>query len=168
MTAVHQKIVQEIVRKYKKDSAVIGIRLLGSVGRGEERPDSDVDIEIILTKGNKWQWYKKRKYGVHIDFVMCSKKHLLYQLTKYPYLNYINLDKRILYDRTGILKKMKLEIKKYMITHPKVLKFWEENFKKMKAKKAKQQKPQNLIKLFDKAERLFSKKHTVTRDWFRG
>jgi predicted nucleotidyltransferase len=70
MAKIHKKIVNEIVEEQKKNSYVIAINLFGSVADGKERPDSDVDIEIIIDKGKEWTWIKKNKYGIHIDFVM--------------------------------------------------------------------------------------------------
>ncbi len=51
---IQQKIVKEIIKEQKTKPDVIAINVFGSVAKGEERPDSDVDIEIISTKYKKW------------------------------------------------------------------------------------------------------------------
>jgi predicted nucleotidyltransferase len=168
MVGAPQKIVQEIVQEYKDNAQIIGIRLLGSVGRGEERPNSDVDIEIIKHKGKSWNWEKKEKYGIHIDFVISAMAHLSHQFENYPYLCFIDLDKKILYDSTGFLKDLHENIKDDIKNHPKVSRFWNQHFNEMKKEKSKGMKQRSLIELFDEAERLFSGEHKVTRDWFRG
>jgi len=168
MGKVHQKIVNEIVNKYKKDKSTIAITLFGSLATGEERLDSDVDIEIISAKGKKWTWMKKRKYGIHIDFVICPKSHLLYQLKKYPYLCYFYLSEKTLYDPIDFMKDIKKRIREYMGEHPEVVKFWENKLSIMKDNKAKRQDPKDAIKSYDEAEILFSDEHKVTRDFFRG
>src|SRR3989344_4499417 len=168
MAKSHRNIVEELLEQYGNDPDVIGIRLLGSMARGEERPDSDVDIEIVLGRGREWAWQKKEKYGIHIDLILSSKEHLLHQFAHYPYLCFIDLDKKILLDRTGFLKGMQEKIAVYMKKHPQAFDFWNMCFREMKEKKSSGQKQKSLIAVFDDAERLFSPAHNVTRDWFRG
>tara|TARA_Y100000310_G_scaffold310760_1_gene356330 strand:- start:38 stop:544 length:507 start_codon:yes stop_codon:yes gene_type:complete len=167
MTELHKKIVNEIIEEQKNDSKVIAINLFGSVAEGDERPDSDVDIEIIINEGKEWKWFKQNKYGIHIDFVRCSKNHLLYQIEKYPYLCYGYLDEKVIYDPEGFMKEVKKKIGNYMNKHSEVVRFWENKLKIMKKNKAKGQDPKHAIKSFDGAEILFSDEHRVTRDWFR-
>jgi predicted nucleotidyltransferase len=107
MTELHKKIVNEIVEEQKKNSNVIAINLFGIVADGKERPDSDVDIEIIINEGKEWKWFKQNKYGIHIDFVRCSRNHLLHQIEEYPYLCHIYLDKKVIYDIEGFMVEVK-------------------------------------------------------------
>ena len=168
MRKVHQKIVNEIVKKYKKDKSTLAITLFGSLARGEERKDSDVDIEIISEDAKKWKLKQDdEKYGIKIDLVICPKKHLLYQVEKYPYLCYDYLSEEIIYDTKGFMKDLKEKLKKYFDRHPKIVEFWEKKLKIMKENKAKGQDPKDAIKSYDEAEKLFSEEHKVTRDFFR-
>ena len=165
--SIHQKIVKEILEKYKDKSDIIGVRLVGSVSRGDERPDSDIDIEVIKSKGNTWKYTEFVIRDIDIDFVTSTKNHLVYQVENYPYLCYIDLDKKILYDPTGILKDLQKKVRVYMDANPKVKKFWDNEFKKMRIAKSKGIKQKSLIKMFDEAEILFSKNHKITRNYFR-
>jgi len=167
MTEIHQKIVNEIVEKCKKDKSVIAITLFGSLARGEERKDSDVDIEIISEIAKKWRLLKKKKYGIKVDLVICPKKHLLHQMEKYPYLCYDYLSEKIIYNPNGFMNELRKKLKGYFDKHPKVVKFWEDKLKTMKENKAKGQDLKDAIKSYDEAEILFSDEHKVTRDFFR-
>ena len=168
MRKVHQKIVNEIVEEYKKNKSTLAITLFGSLARGEERKDSDVDIEIISEDAKKWKLKQDdEKYGIKIDLVICPKKHLLYQVEKYPYLCYDYLSEKIIYDPKGFMKDLKEKLKKYFDRHPKIVEFWEKKLNIMKENKAKGQDPKDAIKSYDEAERLFSEEHKVTRDFFR-
>lgn len=167
MTIIHKKIVQEIVKEYKEDPNVIAINVLGSVATNTERPDSDVDIEVITVQGEKWGWESRRKYDIDIDFVTCPKDHLEYQVEKYPFLCHINLHKKTLYDPKGFMKKMKRIMQDYMDEHPEVVKFWEDKLRIMRENKSKGQDPKDARKSFDEAEMLFSKEHKITRNYFR-
>jgi len=169
MRKTHQKIVNEIANKYKKDKSTLAIYLFGSLARGEERENSDVDIEIISENAKKWKLIQdNEKYGIKIDLVICPKKHLLYQFERYPYLCYDYLSEKIIYDPKGFMKELKKKLKVYFDKHPKVVKFWEDKIQIMKENRAMGKIHQNAIQDYDEAEILFSNEHKVTRDFFRG
>ena len=167
MGEVHQKIVNEIVEEYKKDKSTLAVTLFGSLARGEERDDSDVDIEIISESAKKWELLKDKRYGIDIDLVIRPKKHLLHQFEKYPYLCYDYLSEKIIYDPKGFMKDLKNKLKGYFDKHPEVVEFWEKKLKIMKENKAKGQDSKDAIKSYDEAEILFSDEHKVTRDFFK-
>ena len=167
MTKIHYKIVNEIVERYKKDKSVIAIALFGSLARKEERPDSDVDVEIISENAKEWELLKRKKYGIKIDLEICPKKHLIHQMEKYPYLCYSYLSEKVIYDPEGFMEEVKKKLKRYFDKHPDVVKFWEKKYEIMKENKAKGQDPKNATKSYDEAEILFSNEHKVTRDFFR-
>ncbi len=166
--SVHQKIVNEIVEEQKKDTSVIAIALFGSLARGEERSDSDVDIEVISTKAKDWELKQdEKRYGIQIDFQITPKDKLLRNIKEYPYLCYDYLTEKVIYDPEGFMKRIRKELKKYFDKHPEVVDFWEKKLKVMKGNKKKRQDPKDAIKSYDEAEILFSDEHKVTRDFFR-
>ncbi len=168
MRKIHQKIVNEISKKYKKDKSTLAITLFGSLARMEERDNSDVDIEIISENAKKWKLKQDdKRYGIKIDLVICPKEHLLHQIEKYPYLCYDYLSQKIIYDPKGFMRDLKHRLKRYFNKHPEVVKFWEKKLKIMKENKTKGQDPKDAIRSYDEAEILFSDKHKVTRDFFR-
>jgi len=130
---VHQKIVREIVEEQKKDPSVIAITLFGSLARGEERSDSDVDIEVISKKAKKWELKQdERRYGIKIDFQITPKDKLIRNIKKYPYLCYDYLTEKILYDPEDFMKGIRKGLKGYFDKHPEVISFWEKKLKIMK------------------------------------
>lgn len=167
MTETHERIVREIVQEYKTKPKTIAINLMGSLSRGEGRPNSDVDIEIVTNEEERrFGWEIKEKYGIKIDFILSSKGQVLYQIENYPFFC-LHRDKKSLYDPTGFMAKIKEREQKYMGNHPEVGQFWEKSNKIMKDRKAKGEKKESLRDIFDEVERLFSKTGKVTRDWFR-
>ncbi len=167
MTEVHQKIIQEILQEYKNDPRILAINIMGSLSRKEERPDSDIDLEIVTgEEERRFSWDKKEKYGISIDFILSSKGQILYQVKQYPFF-LLHKDKNILYDPTGFMVKIKEKDIVYMKEHPEVKLFWENKLNAMKEKKAKGEQKESLREIFDEAEVLFSKGHNITRDWFR-
>lgn len=164
----HRKIVDEIINEYKNKRGILAITLFGSLARGEERKSSDVDIEIISESADKWELKQDdERYGINIDLVICPKKHLIYQLKKYPYLCYDYLSEEILYDPKGFMRNLRKKLKTYFDNHPEIVKFWEDKLKIMKEERARGKVHKNAIKDYDEAEILFSKEHKVTRNFFR-
>lgn len=169
MRDVHQKIVNEIVEAYRRDESTVAITLFGSLARGEEREDSDVDIEIVSEDAEVWELQQdEERYGIPIDLVICPKEHLLHQFERYPYLCHDYLNEKILYDPRGFMKDFQKKVKRYFDEHPEAAGFWEEKLRVMKENKAKGQDLKNAIESYDEAERVFSDEKRVTRDFFRG
>lgn len=165
--SIHQKIVNEIIDEQKKDPSVIVINIFGSLAQGLERLESDVDIEIVSTKAKEWKLIKQEKYGIKIDFEIWPKDKLLERIKKYPFLSYVFLKEKIVYDPGNFMKKINNQLKKYFDQNPKIAEFWEKKYKAMKKAKEEGEQPEDLIKVYDEAEIRFSKKHKVTRDFFR-
>ncbi len=66
------------------------------------------------------------------------------------------------------MNKITNKLKEYFRKHPEVVKFWEQKYKLMKKNKKKGIDPKEALKTYNEAEIKFSKKHKITRDWFRG
>ena len=59
--SIQQKIVEEISQEAMKKKSVIGIVVFGSSSVGEERENSDVDVEIISAKHKKYILDQRKK-----------------------------------------------------------------------------------------------------------
>jgi len=165
--SVQQKIVDEIVKEWKDKPDVVAINIFGSVAEGRERPDSDVDIEIIIDGKVDWKFENEKRYGLRVDVVLCSKEDLLDIVEKYPYLCYEYIYEKFVYDPQGLMQDVLKRLKTYFDEHPEVVKFWDEKRNKMKKAKAAGKKAENAYRVFDEAEIKFSKEHKVTRSFFR-
>ena len=90
----------DIIREYFKTQPVDKAWIFGSFSRGEERPDSDVDIIVALTPGTRMglAWIGmicdlEEKLGRSVDLV--KEKCLM------PYVREnANRDKILVYERT--------------------------------------------------------------------
>ncbi|MGE5579850.1 MAG: nucleotidyltransferase domain-containing protein [Bacillota bacterium] len=51
----HQSMIDRLVERYRDDENVLALVLVGSVARGDARPDSDVDCMMIVTD-DEYQW----------------------------------------------------------------------------------------------------------------
>jgi len=159
--SIHRKILDELIAEYKDKENLIGIWIFGSVVEGKERPDSDVDITIVYDKG-EWELFKEERYGIKIDFEVISKKDVNMLVNEYPYLS--SLEKvKIVFDKTGFVKKAVNKLKKYREEHPEVAEFWEKEYKDMIKAKNEGKKVRNFIDVCDEAEIRFSGHHSVKR-----
>jgi len=165
-----QKIVKELFEEYKDKKEVIGIVNFGSVAVGKERPNSDVDIQIIFKNNVKWALFNKKRYGIRIDFEVVGKKDFLKYSKKYPYLYYSHNDK-ILLDKEGVIKRVFNRLRKYFKENKEVKTFWETEYKKMRIRKNKGLRPKHFADICDEAELKFSedkaaKRKIWTKEWF--
>lgn len=160
--SIHQEIIDELITEYKDKEHVIGIWIFGSVAEGKERPDSDVDISIVCDEGD-WELFKEERYGIKIDFEVISKKDVNMLVNEYPYLS--SLEKvKIVFDKTGFVKKAVDKLKKYRKEHPEVSEFWEKEYQAMRKAKNEGKKVKNFIEVCDEAEIKFSGHHSVKRN----
>ena len=65
----HEDSLQILKEHFQNDSDVIALILGGSVAKGEERPDSDLDAMVIITD----QAYQKRKAGGKLSECITGK-----------------------------------------------------------------------------------------------
>jgi len=167
MKSIQRKIVEEIVEDKRKNPDVVAINIFGSVALGLERPNSDVDIEIISSKAKRWSLVQQKKYGIKIDLETSPKYRLVKRVKTHPFLCYSYLFEEVVYDTKEFMKKIISKLKKYFKEHPEVKEFWEKERKAMREAKKKGKKPEDPFNIWDEAEIKFSKEHKVTRDFFK-
>ncbi len=168
MIRIHQEIIKEISEEMKKDKSVIGMVVFGSCSTGKERKNSDIDLEIISKTTKKEIVSKKEKRrGIKIDIEIIPKKTYLDITNKYPYLWYDYLKRhKIIFDKENLVEKVLKNLEKYYEKHPETIKFWRKKLSEMKEAKRKGRTPENTSKIYDDAERLFSKEQKITRNFF--
>ena len=168
MAEIHWKTVNEIVEEKKQDLSVLAINVFGSLARGGEGPDSDIDLEIISLTEPEWKMAEEERNGLVVDFVYTPKEFILNKVKNYPYLSYVHITEKIVYDSEGFMADIQKQLNNYFSEHPKVLEFWDKKIALMRDEKAKGIKnPEGGIKAYDEAEILFSESHTITRNFWR-
>src|SRR3989338_6912364 len=120
MPEIHKKIVDEIIGEESIKPDTIAINLFGSLAKGNERPNYDVDIQIISKEDKSWSLENKEKYGIKIDFEVCPAKKLIERAEKYPFLCYIYLNSKVIYDPNGFMNEILEDIRGYFRENPKI------------------------------------------------
>lgn len=137
----HERILKSKSNELKQDPDVIGFFLIGSMVNGTANENSDIDIEIIYSSRKKYELKDEFIDGIKIGLGLDSLKGFIEECENHPQNAYIVLNSKILYGPKGFIfdgiKKVKVFFKK----NPKILKYWEENYKEyQKLKKLKKSK----------------------------
>lgn len=87
MTEKHKNIINSLVNKHKDDPNALALIIIGSIATGKSRPDSDIDLYLVVTDDVFNDNYKIRKFfyghagddeieGVEIDGKIVGKEFL--------------------------------------------------------------------------------------------
>lgn len=101
----HRQIVAELVEEARGDAEIIGALLIGSLGRGNAIPGSDIDLLLLRPdgRGKERLLRNHERHGVLIEFHHRNVASARAQMDEEPMWLYAYLDSRILYDPTGEL-----------------------------------------------------------------
>jgi predicted nucleotidyltransferase len=94
-----QQMIQQIA-EYFKTQPVLKAWLFGSYSRGEERPDSDVDILVMYDRSKPIGLFKIS--GIHLDLerLLGKEVDLVEEKMLYPWVSErVNHDKKLIYER---------------------------------------------------------------------
>jgi predicted nucleotidyltransferase len=167
MKTLQEEIAEEVVEEFKKDSSVVGIEICGSLARGEIRTDSDIDIEVISENIEKHQFMEEFRQGVKVDISTTPLGVILESVETHPFLLYVSLLTKIVYDPKGILKQIRDRLELYFDHHPEIVAFWEEKLSLMKAAKMKGEEQEGFRSVLDEAEMKFSEGKGISRAFFQ-
>lgn len=103
--ARQRQIVAEIVTEIRGEAEIIGILLIGSLGRGNAVPGSDIDLLLLRLDGHGKERLLRNhiRRDVLIEFHHRDVASARAQMDEEPMWLYAYLDSRILDDRTGEL-----------------------------------------------------------------
>lgn len=100
ITRATQRMVKEI-QKYFSDKPVVKAWLFGSCSRGEEKPESDVDILVTFDKDAKISLLKYAGYICDLESILHKNVDLVEDGTLLPFaVNSASHDKILIYERT--------------------------------------------------------------------
>lgn len=101
----HRTVVSAEVDDARRHPAVIGILLIGSLGRGNAIPGSDVDILYLLEdgRGDTRLFANHERHGMLVEGHFRDTVTATAQMEREPSWYYAYLNSRILYDPTGRL-----------------------------------------------------------------
>ena len=102
MLPMSTEVMTQKIAEYFKTQPVLKAWLFGSYSRGEARPDSDVDILVVLDYSQPGVGL--RFFGMYEDLkaLLGRNVDLVSERTLAPYArNSVDRDKRLVYERTS-------------------------------------------------------------------
>lgn len=101
----HRRVVAELLAEAREHPLIVGALIIGSLGRGNALPGSDVDILYLLREGRGTErlFYNHERHGVSVEFHYRDMKTALSQLETEATWLYAYLNSCILYDPAGSL-----------------------------------------------------------------
>ncbi|PEF42939.1 DNA polymerase subunit beta [Bacillus cereus] len=103
----HKKLVQTILNEYLFRDKVNGLMLIGSVARGDAYPDSDLDFYILLEEGQKKKFHSEMREDILVEYKSADFNQIQINFKNNPMELYSFLEGKILFDKSGDLKKLK-------------------------------------------------------------
>ncbi|MBO4612405.1 MAG: nucleotidyltransferase domain-containing protein [Bacteroidaceae bacterium] len=94
--------IKKTVAEYFKTQPVVKAWLFGSYARGEETPDSDIDILVMYDRTQPIGLFKIS--GMHLDLerILGREVDLVDEETLFPWVEkYVNHDKELIYERAS-------------------------------------------------------------------
>ena len=96
------KIMTKMLAEYFKTQPVLRAWLFGSFSRGEERPDSDVDILVEFDKDARVSLMKHAGMIVDLERKLSRPVDLIAEGTLLPFaVESADRDKKLIYERTS-------------------------------------------------------------------
>ncbi len=136
----------KFIEELKKRPDVLGIVLFGSWARGDNRPDSDVDLVVLLKKGFRRTVEFKKKQSFEITYTTPAAALAFYKGHKDDCAGFWSCAK-ILYDKTGAAMRLK-----------------KQSIQLLRSGKSKMEPINKARLLWDASEQLASVKFKANRD----
>ena len=96
-----QQMIQ-LIADYFKTQPVLKAWLFGSYSRGEERPDSDVDILVSYDRSQPIGLFKISGMLLDLESLLGKEVDLVDEKMLFPWVTkYVNNDKKLIYERAN-------------------------------------------------------------------
>lgn len=132
----HDEILKQLVAEARDDPNVLGYLLFGSVAKGTQREDSDIDVITILQANNPaWGINNTVNDGIKVGDIFLTYDVLAESVEAVPYLLYPLVEAKLLVDRDGRITPLLEMLKTYFNGHPEIVAEWDGYYQQMKEEK---------------------------------
>jgi hypothetical protein len=133
----HQQILETLVEQATADTAIVGFLLFGSVARGTQREDSDIDVVTVRGTDDAKAAIRNRVVdGIKVGNMTISLATLEHSVETVPYLLHPLIEARVLLDRDGTVGPLVDRLRAYFDGHPEIVDEWSAAYERLKEEKA--------------------------------
>jgi hypothetical protein len=133
----HDQILETLLEQATADRSVVGLLLFGSVARGSQREDSDIDIVTMHRADDAKAAINNRMFdGIKVGNMTISLATLEHSVETVPYLLHPLVEARVLLDRDGTVGPLLDRIGAYFDEHPEVVAEWSAAYDRLRVEKA--------------------------------
>jgi hypothetical protein len=146
----HRLLLAEVVERLRRSEMECGVILFGSVQRSEERPDSDLDLCLVvrnrcdlrdfdptvLHREKGMTLFESRLEGVVVHFACWPTEALEKAVSEEPFTYYPLARGQIVCDPHGLATRFQRRLQEYFREHPAVASAWEEQLAAFRQYKA--------------------------------
>jgi predicted nucleotidyltransferase len=131
------EILKQLIAAARDDPNVLGYLLFGSVARGTQRADSDIDVITILQANSQdWGINNTTNDGIKVGNIYLAFDVLVHSVEEVPYLLHPLVEAKLLVDRDGRIAPLLKEIRTYFDEYPQIVDEWNGYYEKLKEEKA--------------------------------
>ena len=133
----HDEILSQLTTDAKNDANILGFFVFGSVARGTQREDSDIDIMTIYRSKKPTSGIDNYPVvGIKVGNLFFTFDILVKSVEDVPYLLHPLGEAKLLFDRNGEVSPQLDLIKGYFADHPEIVEEWDGYYALLKQEKA--------------------------------
>ena len=96
------QIITKMIAEYFKTQPILKAWLFGSFARGEETPDSDIDLLVVYDENARVSLLKHAAMIVHLETILNRPVDIVEDGTLLPFaVESANRDKKLIYERAN-------------------------------------------------------------------
>lgn len=135
--SLQRDIVTRMIGDLPRRFPACGILLAGSVQRGEERPDSDLDLFVVFPgDGDVRLEHETSREGIKVDLAVFPEDGFRREVKRTWFKFWMFSQAEIVHDPTGIAKRNRQLARSYFERHPAVDRAWVEQMAEVRRHKA--------------------------------
>jgi predicted nucleotidyltransferase len=133
----HSEILEGLVAEADRDQNVLGLLLFGSVMRGTQREDSDIDVITVYQSHKPTSGVDNTtNEGIKVGNIYLTYDVLKHSVETVPYLLHPVGEAKLLLDRDNQVKPQLTKIGQYFAGHPEIVNEWLGYYQLLKEEKA--------------------------------
>ena len=122
---LQEEVLDKVVDQLKSDENLLGILLFGSVATGTHSWKSDIDLVFVYETHEPAAGLDNRFVdSIAVQYFFTTLETLIHNQQTVPYLLHMFSEAEILFDRSGSVAPVIIQLQQYFAAHPEVVAEW--------------------------------------------